>query len=284
MIEWDETDPERPIAIVDVRVLRRDVRAGHRPRPRRGARQRRLPRCAERLASGPFELDAAIPLDDIRAAAADGPEGLLPLLRPIDDGLDAFPVIELTDVELAAVARGQFVRPVAGIAGRAPTTTGCAAPDGRLAAIASGRRHAPRAREGLRESGGRAAPARPASAWTSSRGSSDWRPGSVRSSSSSASSMVCISATPTCCGTWSPRRHGATPRPTVITFDHHPDEVLVGNAPPLLIDPDERLERLAAAGVAVTVVQHFDDEPAADHLRHVRRADPRRGSSCAASS
>ena len=47
--------------------------------------------------------------------------------------------------------------------------------------------------------------------------------------------------------------------PTVITFDHHPDEVLLGNAPPLLIDPGERLERLAAAGVAVTVVQHFDE-------------------------
>ena len=48
-------------------------------------------------------------------------------------------------------------------------------------------------------------------------------------------------------------------RPMVITFDHHPDEVLMGSAPPLLIDPDERLERLAAAGVAVTVVQHFDE-------------------------
>lgn len=48
-------------------------------------------------------------------------------------------------------------------------------------------------------------------------------------------------------------------RPAVITFDHHPDEVLTGTAPPLLMDPDERLERLAAAGVAVTVVQHFDD-------------------------
>ena len=47
--------------------------------------------------------------------------------------------------------------------------------------------------------------------------------------------------------------------PAVITFDHHPDEILVGNAPPLLIDPGERLERLAAAGVAVTVVQHFDE-------------------------
>lgn len=47
--------------------------------------------------------------------------------------------------------------------------------------------------------------------------------------------------------------------PTVITFDAHPDEVLTGSAPPLLIHPDERLERLAAAGVELTVVQHFDE-------------------------
>jgi riboflavin kinase/FMN adenylyltransferase len=48
-------------------------------------------------------------------------------------------------------------------------------------------------------------------------------------------------------------------RPTVITFDHHPDEVLMGKAPPLLLDAAERLARLEAAGVAVTVVQQFDD-------------------------
>ncbi|HET8785239.1 MAG TPA: FAD synthetase family protein [Candidatus Limnocylindrales bacterium] len=48
-------------------------------------------------------------------------------------------------------------------------------------------------------------------------------------------------------------------RACVITFDHHPDEVLTGTAPPLLVHPDERVERLAAAGVDVTVVQHFDD-------------------------
>ena len=46
---------------------------------------------------------------------------------------------------------------------------------------------------------------------------------------------------------------------TVITFDHHPEEVITGSAPPLLLDPEERLERLDAAGVDVTVVQHFDD-------------------------
>ena len=47
-------------------------------------------------------------------------------------------------------------------------------------------------------------------------------------------------------------------RPTVITFDSHPDEVLVGAAPPLLLDPEERIRLLEAAGVLVIVVQHFD--------------------------
>ncbi|HWP64096.1 MAG TPA: FAD synthetase family protein [Candidatus Binatia bacterium] len=47
-------------------------------------------------------------------------------------------------------------------------------------------------------------------------------------------------------------------RPAVITFDHHPDEILRGQAPPLLCDPEERLVRLARLGVEVTVVEHFD--------------------------
>ena len=51
-------------------------------------------------------------------------------------------------------------------------------------------------------------------------------------------------------------RRGA--RPAVVTFDAHPDEVLLGAAPPLLLDPDERLARLANAGIEVAVVQHFD--------------------------
>src|SRR5215208_7444199 len=48
-------------------------------------------------------------------------------------------------------------------------------------------------------------------------------------------------------------------RPAVITFDAHPDAILLGHAPPLLMDPAERLERLAEAGVEVVVVEHFDD-------------------------
>ena len=51
------------------------------------------------------------------------------------------------------------------------------------------------------------------------------------------------------------KRHA---RSTVITFDHHPDEIIIGAAPPLLCDPDDRLELLAEAGVDVTIVQTFD--------------------------
>ncbi len=47
--------------------------------------------------------------------------------------------------------------------------------------------------------------------------------------------------------------------PAVLTFDHHPDEIVAGAAPPLLCDPDERLARLAQAGVVVTIVEHFDE-------------------------
>jgi riboflavin kinase/FMN adenylyltransferase len=52
------------------------------------------------------------------------------------------------------------------------------------------------------------------------------------------------------------RSRGA--RPSVITFDSHPDEVIVGAAPPLLLDPQERIRLLDEAGVEVIVVQHFD--------------------------
>lgn len=47
-------------------------------------------------------------------------------------------------------------------------------------------------------------------------------------------------------------------RPAVITFDSHPDEVIVGAAPSLLLDPEERIRLLEGAGVDVIVVQHFD--------------------------
>ncbi len=53
------------------------------------------------------------------------------------------------------------------------------------------------------------------------------------------------------------RRRNA--RPTVITFDHHPDEIIRGAAPPVLLDPAERLARLSMAGIDLVVIAHFDD-------------------------
>ena len=63
-------------------------------------------------------------------------------------------------------------------------------------------------------------------------------------------------------------------RPAVLTFDHHPDEIVRGAAPPVLCDPDERLGRLAEAGVAVTIVEHFDATlratPYTAFIEHIR--------------
>jgi tRNA pseudouridine55 synthase len=116
LLEWDATDPARPIAIVDVRcsagtyvrALARDLgeRLGS------GAYLGALVRSA----SGPFRLEAAHALDRIReAAAADGPEGVRRLLLPIDTGLDAMPAVPLTEAEIADATQGRFVRPAAGV-------------------------------------------------------------------------------------------------------------------------------------------------------------------------
>jgi riboflavin kinase / FMN adenylyltransferase len=64
-------------------------------------------------------------------------------------------------------------------------------------------------------------------------------------------------------------------QPVVLTFDPHPDEVLRGAAPALLCDPAEKVARLAAAGVAITVRQRFDrgfaDQAADEFLRRLAR-------------
>jgi tRNA pseudouridine55 synthase len=115
LVSWDETDPDRPVAVIEVecsagtyvRALARDLGEAVASAAYLGA--------LTRTASGPFELADAIPLDEIRAAAAESSEGILPYLRPIDAGLEALPLIPLTDLEVSAIAKGQFVRPVAGL-------------------------------------------------------------------------------------------------------------------------------------------------------------------------
>jgi tRNA pseudouridine55 synthase len=115
VVSWDGSDPERPIAILDVacsagtyiRSLGRDLGEMVGSAAYLGA--------LTRTASGPFALDDAVGLDALRTAAAESPAGLLPYLRPLDTGLDALPVVTLTDDETTAISRGQFVRPAAGL-------------------------------------------------------------------------------------------------------------------------------------------------------------------------
>ena len=118
LVEWDDRDPERPIAIVDVtcsagtyvRALARDVGAKLGSGAYLGA--------LVRTASGPFSLEGARSLDEIRsAAAASGLDGIRALLLPPDTGLEGLPAVTLTSDEIADASQGRFVRPAAGLHG-----------------------------------------------------------------------------------------------------------------------------------------------------------------------
>ena len=111
IIEFDASDPERPIAIVEVecsagtyvRALARDLGAAVDNAAYLGA--------LTRLASGPFALDRAVSVDAIREAAGAGPDGIRRLLLPVEAGLEQFPRITVAPAEVGAVVRGQFIRP-----------------------------------------------------------------------------------------------------------------------------------------------------------------------------
>ncbi len=110
LVDWDASDPTRPVAVVDVvcsagtyvRAIARDLGEAVDGAAYLGA--------LVRTASGPFALDAARSLDEIRDAAAAGPAALAALLLPIDAGLDALPEVTLDSAAVAAISRGQFVR------------------------------------------------------------------------------------------------------------------------------------------------------------------------------
>ncbi len=111
LVGWNDDDPERPIAELEVecsagtyvRALARDLGVAVGSGAYLGA--------LTRTASGPFRVEDAVPLDDIRKAAAEGPARLRELLRPIDAGLDDFPLVEIPAADLPALARGQLIRP-----------------------------------------------------------------------------------------------------------------------------------------------------------------------------
>ena len=116
LVEWDGADPDRPIAIVDVscsagtyvRALARDLGAKVGSAAYLGA--------LVRTASGPFKLDGARSLDDIRdGAAGAGPDGIRALLLAADAGLEAMASVALTPDEIADANQGRYVRPRAGL-------------------------------------------------------------------------------------------------------------------------------------------------------------------------
>jgi tRNA pseudouridine55 synthase len=279
LLEWDATDPERPTAALEVecgagtyiRSLARDLgeRLGC------GAYLGAL----TRTASGPFRLAAARSLEEIRRAAAEGPAALAALLLPIDAGLEGIAPVVLNEAETAAVVRGQQIKPA-----KRPQTE----QDGRLRILderqyligmgswKGGRVVPEKIFVGLADgghSGGKTADAVPP---PSSRGERPLRV--VRAGNRMSVVSGIDDLTPDvgrlylAVGVFDGLHRGhlyllrelrkaaarAGALPAIVTFDAHPEEVIEGLAPPLLCDPDERLVRLAAAGIEVAVVQHFD--------------------------
>ena len=291
LVDWDGTDPARPTAVLEVecgagtyiRALARDLgdRLGC------GAYLGALVRSA----SGPFGLAAAHSLDEIRGAAAAGPEALAALLLPIDAGLGSIPGTPLNAVEVVAVSRGQQIKPVHKPELESGARVRFLAEDGSLVGVGlwKGGRLVPEkifvdapGVGGAAASGGAAGAdgSRPAGTASGAAETAVTEPRlRVVDPHNRMTVVPGIEALTADLGrlylavgvfdglhrghlyllrelTRAARRAGA--RPAVVTFDAHPEELIEGLAPPLLCDPDERLVRLQAAGVEVTVVQHFD--------------------------
>jgi tRNA pseudouridine55 synthase len=273
MVSWDATDPERPAAAVEVecsagtyiRSLARDLgeRLGC------GAYLGSL----ARTASGSFRLAEAHSLDELRAAAEAGPSALASLLLPVDAGLDAIPETALTAGEVVATAKGQQVRPEQRPLLAQSAHVRLVAPGGSLVGIG-------------RWQGGRLIPEK---ILIGVQGAPERRPvPPPPASEPRLKTLAPVRRMSAVAGVSSLRRDfgrlyvavgvfdglhrghlyllrelrraalRAGARAAVITFDAHPEELIEGLAPPLLCDPEERLVRLAAAGVEVAVVQHFD--------------------------
>jgi tRNA pseudouridine55 synthase len=136
LVAWNGDDAERPIAELEIecsagtyiRALARDLGAALGSGAYLGA--------LTRTASGAFRLDDAVPLAEIRTAAADGPERVRDLLLPIDSGLERFPVVEIPASDVPAIARGQLIRPPAPLPDGEEARYRLTDPGGRLVAVA----------------------------------------------------------------------------------------------------------------------------------------------------
>ncbi len=108
LTEWDDHDAERPVATLEVRCSAGTyIRALARDLGENLASGAYLA-ALTRTASGPFTLEQARPLEEVRSALADGRAA--ELLLPMDTGLEGYPVLTVDGQELTSLARGQQLR------------------------------------------------------------------------------------------------------------------------------------------------------------------------------
>jgi tRNA pseudouridine55 synthase len=108
MTNWDDSDPSRPVATVEVRcsagtyirALARDLGEWLGSGAYLGA--------LTRTASGPFRIEAAKPIDELRTALTEG--RVNEVLLPMDTGLESYPSVTLTTADVASLERGQQLR------------------------------------------------------------------------------------------------------------------------------------------------------------------------------
>jgi tRNA pseudouridine55 synthase len=135
LLEWDDRDPSRPVAVVDVhcsagtyvRALARDLGA----RLDTGAYLGAL----VRTASGGFLLEDAVSFDVLREHAADGPAGIADVLRPVDAGLEALPHVVVTADEVRRLGEGLPTGPKTPLAEPRADLVLAIGPDGEVAAV-----------------------------------------------------------------------------------------------------------------------------------------------------
>jgi tRNA pseudouridine55 synthase len=135
LLEWDDSDPTRPVAVADVecsagtyvRALARDLgtRLGS------GAYLGAL----VRTASGAFRLEDAVTYDALRDGAAGGPTGVARLLRPIDAGLEHLPHAPVTADEIRRLGEGLPTAPATPLVTRDAPVVLAVGPDGTVVAV-----------------------------------------------------------------------------------------------------------------------------------------------------
>ncbi|HEY3333805.1 MAG TPA: tRNA pseudouridine(55) synthase TruB [Candidatus Limnocylindrales bacterium] len=135
LLEWDDSDPSRPVAVTDVscsagtyiRALARDLGASLASGAYLGA--------LVRTASGGFRLEDAIGFEALRDGAMGGQDGFASLLLPVDAGLEDLPHAAITWDEIRRLGEGLPTGPKTPLAVRDAELVLAVGPDGRVAAV-----------------------------------------------------------------------------------------------------------------------------------------------------